>query len=240
MGDSRPMSLSPKGSRQSFRSFGSTDEIYHQDAREIHLGLPMSFSSPSVTDFIREMSSPSVTDFVREISSPSVTDFVLDFGHDQEVGPTAEPTASEKQTVPQPWAKVIVVMAFTSVVGLLSVSYTINGNGNLIPATLFSGRPVSFGFFLLVVMVTFYISIIAMIIRPVLPLIAKVLNIMAFVCVVLGVTVLLWAMLPKSISWVPWIFFSFTILIAFGVIVYEWFVYVKKVKEKGTTKRPTT
>ncbi|KAL5974422.1 hypothetical protein ACLOJK_031087 [Asimina triloba] len=188
-----------------------------------------SFSSPSLTDFVQ---SPSVSGFMREMSSPSVTDFVLDLGHDHnETQPT--PSRNQEPGAAQPWAKVIIVMAFSIVVGLLSVNYTINGKGNLTPANLFSGRPMSFGFFLVVVLVTFYVAVIAMIIRPVMPLVAKVLNIIAFVCVVLGVTVLLWALLPGSFSWVPWIFFGATILISLGVIAYEWAEYVKRVKATG-------
>lgn len=122
-----------------------------------------------------------------------------------------------------------------AVVGLFSVRYKTNPHGSVPTTDLFFQPPMSFGLFLAIVMMIFYFAAIGMIIKEVFPLVFRVLNLVAFVLLVLGVTVLLWALIPNSFCWVPWLLFSCTVMAALGVLIYERFArirsYVKKMKE---------
>lgn len=140
-----------------------------------------------------------------------------------------------KRTPRHPSTKAIFAMGFMAVVGLLSVSYTINRHGHLVPTALLRQPPLSFGFFLAIIMIIFYCAAIGMIVQEVFPLVFRVLNLIAFVLLVLGVTVLLWSLIPNNFCWVPWLLFSCTVMTALGVMIHERFArvlsFVKMIKE---------
>lgn len=140
-----------------------------------------------------------------------------------------------KITRRHPSTKAIFAMGFMAVVGLLSVSYTINRHGHLVPTALLRQPPLSFGFFLAIIMIIFYCAAIGMIVQEVFPLVFRVLNLIAFVLLVLGVTVLLWSLIPNYFCWVPWLLFSCTVMAALGVMIHERFARVpfsvKMIKE---------
>lgn len=56
------------------------------------------------------------------------------------------------------WVRLTIVMAFTALFALLSISY-ISNNGKLEPETIFRQNPFSFILFLLVLMVAFFFAI---------------------------------------------------------------------------------
>lgn len=129
-------------------------------------------------------------------------------------------------------AKEILAMGFAALIGLLSVSYRINGHGNLVPTSLFHQPTCTF--FLIIIMISVYFPAIGIILEKASPMTTKVLNAISFVCIVLGVTVLLRAFVPRCVSWIPWIFFACTVVAAFGVIVYG------PLKHRRSTLRSTT
>lgn len=118
-------------------------------------------------------------------------------------------------------AKAMLPMIFAALIGLLTVNYKINGHGNLVPWALFP-QP-TFTFFTIIIMISFYFTVIGIILEKTFHRITGVLNVISFVCIVLGVTVLLWALIPNSISWIPWFFFACTIVAVLGVFVYGQF-----------------
>eukprot|EP00268_Persea_americana_P067451 TRINITY_DN9299_c1_g1_i1.p1 TRINITY_DN9299_c1_g1~~TRINITY_DN9299_c1_g1_i1.p1 ORF type:complete len:236 (-),score=17.10 TRINITY_DN9299_c1_g1_i1:295-1002(-) len=117
-------------------------------------------------------------------------------------------------------AKTVLILGFTALLGLLGVSYRINGHGNIVPTALFHKPTNTFTFFLIIIMMIIYFAAIGMMLAKACPKIAKVLNVISFVCLLLGVTVLLWTLCPRSINWIPWTFFACTFVAAFGVTVY--------------------
>ena len=113
------------------------------------------------------------------------------------------------------WVRLTIVMAFTALFALLSISY-ISNNGKLEPETIFRQNPFSFILFLLVLMVAFFFAINGVIFSEKFPTISRVFTLVALTGVILSFTVLLWALLPPQFSWAPWIFFIFT----FGSLLY--------------------
>lgn len=111
-------------------------------------------------------------------------------------------------------------IGLVALIGLLSVTYKINGDGNLVPTTLFHQPTFTFTFFLIIIMVVFYFAAIGVVLEVPFPKITKVINIISFVLIVLGVTVLLWALIPNSVRWIPWIFFACAVAVVFGVLVH--------------------
>ncbi|KAJ8637142.1 hypothetical protein MRB53_011409 [Persea americana] len=80
-------------------------------------------------------------------------------------------------------------MGFTALIGLLGASYRINRHGNIVPTALFHEPNITFTFFLLITTTIIYLAAIGMILEKACPRIAKVLNVISFVYIVLGVTV---------------------------------------------------
>ncbi|XXG55260.1 hypothetical protein AAC387_Pa03g2964 [Persea americana] len=110
-------------------------------------------------------------------------------------------------------------IGFTGLIGLLSVSYKINGNGNIVPTVLFHQPTNTFTLLLIVFMVIFYLAAFGLALEKAFPKITEVFKIISFVFLVLGATILLWALIPKNICWIPWIFFACTAAVVFGVLV---------------------
>ena len=108
-------------------------------------------------------------------------------------------------------------IGFTALISLLSVTYKINGNGNLIPTALFHKLAITFTLFLFVFMVIFYLAAIGMVLEEAFPKITKVINIISFIFIVLG------APYCYGPCWIPWIFFACTAGVIFGVLVLGWF-----------------
>ncbi|KAJ8637141.1 hypothetical protein MRB53_011408 [Persea americana] len=134
-------------------------------------------------------------------------------------------------------AKSMLRIGFTGLIGLLSVSYKINGNGNIVPTVLFHQPTNTFTLLLIVFMVIFYLAAFGLALDKAFPKITEVFKIISFVFLVLGATILLWALIPKNISWIPWIFFACTAAVVFGVLVLERFTD-KRAASKSTASRP--
>lgn len=122
-----------------------------------------------------------------------------------------------------PKAKIVLILGFTALFGLLGVSYRINGHGNIVPTALFHKPTNAFYFFLISIMMIIYSSALGMMLPKDWSRFAKVLNVISFVSLLLGVTVLLSTLCPRSINWIPWTFFTCTFVAAFGVTVYRRF-----------------
>lgn len=117
--------------------------------------------------------------------------------------------------------KTILTMGFSAIVGLLSVTYTINSHGNLVPTALFHQPTFTFSLFLIIIMTIFYAAAIGVILQKPLPKVTKVLNLISFVFLVLAVTVMLWTLIPNHLSWVPWIFFACTVIATLRACSYD-------------------
>ncbi|KAJ8637146.1 hypothetical protein MRB53_011413 [Persea americana] len=128
-------------------------------------------------------------------------------------------------------------IGFTGLIGLLSVSYIINGNGNIVPTVLFHQPTNTFTLLLIVFMVIFYFAAFGLALEKACPKITEVFKIISFVFLVLGATILLWALIPKNISWIPWIFFACTVAVVFGVLFLERFTD-KRAASKSTASCP--
>ncbi|XP_058115039.1 uncharacterized protein LOC131258031 [Magnolia sinica] len=127
----------------------------------------------------------------------------------------------------------IIALGSTIMVGLLGLNFPINGDDSKhSPTALFRQHPMSLCFFVVIGVATFYFTAIGTILCRFRPNIARTLNLIALVLVVLAVTVLLWALLPNKFGWVPWIFFAATILAASVVQAWEW------ATQKSTDKIP--
>lgn len=113
------------------------------------------------------------------------------------------------------WVKLTIVMAFTALFALLSVSY-IRNNGKLHPKTILRQNPFSFLMFLMVLMIAFFFAVNGVIFSGKHPIISRAFSLVALIGGILSFTVLLWAFLPPEFSWAPWIFFAFT----FGSLLY--------------------
>lgn len=117
-------------------------------------------------------------------------------------------------------AKTVLILGITAMITLLGVGYRVNDHGNIIPTALFDKPANSFYFFLFILMMIIYSSALGMMLPKDCTGFAKVLHVISFVCLLLGVTVVLSTLCPRSINWIPWTFFTCTFVAAFGVTVY--------------------
>ncbi|KAF8378522.1 hypothetical protein HHK36_029865 [Tetracentron sinense] len=153
-------------------------------------------------------------------NSPAASNRGLELGTQREEANAAELHILDKKFTTK-WAKIIIVMSFTGLLSLLSLSYTID-NGKFIPEAPFKQHSASLLMFLIVLMIVFYIAIIGVVFGEALPVMSITCNFIALVLFILSFTVLLWAFLPQNLSWAPWVLFAVTIFKIIGVLFYKY------------------
>lgn len=115
----------------------------------------------------------------------------------------------------QKWDRIAIVLAFTALLALLSVSYFSVVHGKFFPQTFKNSW--SYVLFLMVINLVFYFPVIGFILSKKHPNIAKIFSCLSLVGLVLSFTVLSWRLLPPHFNWFPWVFLVLTL----GALVYQ-------------------
>lgn len=115
----------------------------------------------------------------------------------------------------QTWANKIAMLPFDIIIAFLAASWGTQ-NGNCFPAACFP-----YHLFLLMLMLGFYSSVAGIILWPIFPEAARAFYLVAFLCILLALTLFFASLLPEDLRDVPWVCFAFVSFLVFGLAVYE-------------------
>ncbi|XP_038724416.1 uncharacterized protein LOC120015959 [Tripterygium wilfordii] len=130
-------------------------------------------------------------------------------------GGDGEEKLSEKKSIFDSLDKTLVTMLFTITITMAGSVWAYDGKGDL--------KLNSFPFhsFFFIVMLSFYVSLIGIIISNRFPSVARGLYVVAFLCIILSLTLLFGAILPDVMDVVPWIFLAVLTVLVISLVLYE-------------------